>query len=421
MKAEIISTGSELLLGITTNTTADWLACELHDLGLDVGLITMVGDDEPAIREALAGALQRSRLVVTTGGLGPTPSDITKQATAGLLGREMWFDQASADAIRRFFARRGRPMTENNLRQAWFAEGSTVLDNQVGTAPGAVLVTGDGKVVAHLPGPPAECRWMWTNRLQPWLRQRLAPDVVIETRRVLTIGIGEAQLAETLDGILSNNRNPRISLLAGTDGVCIRLTAHAAGENQARQMLQQACADIAARVGRYVYSWRGQDLPSMIGELLVQRNWRLAVAESCTGGKLAARLVDVVGASQWLAGGVVCYSDQVKHNLLSVPERTLSEYGAVSRQTAVAMAEGAWRKLGTELAVAATGIAGPGGGSIDKPVGLVYIAVAGCQIRPAWQELRLTGSREQIRNATVLAALDLIRRELQKQHDEGDE
>lgn len=387
MIVECIFVGTELLLGEILNTNAQYISQRLAELGVDCFHQVTIGDNPGRLSAALQTALSRSDVVITTGGLGPTLDDLTKETVAEVLGRELVLHEPSWQAIASFFRSRGREPAAANRKQALFPPDAIVLANARGTAPGMILEAGD-KAVVVLPGPPRELQPMFETGVIPWLQARLGPDHrQLYTRIVHFVGIGESDLFTKLEDLFAS--------AGGIDGVYlapyaklgevhVRLSTKAATAAEAKPLLDRAEAAIRARLGRYVYGLDDDSLEGVIGEQLRRRGWRLAVAESCTGGLLAKRLTDVPGSSDYFACGVVTYSNASKSALLNVPATVLAQHGAVSDETAEAMAKGVCALAGTEVGVGITGIAGPGGGSAAKPVGTVHIAVtspAGTSVR----------------------------------------
>ena len=405
---EILSVGTELLLGNIVNLDAQILSQGLSELGLNVYWHTVVGDNPQRAREAVAIAKERADIIITTGGLGPTCDDLTKNVLAEAFGKQLVFDQDSAQRIKSYFERTGRTMTENNLQQAMLPEGCTVLSNDWGTAPGCAFEA-EGVRVVMLPGPPRECREMFTHRALPYL-QNLA-DGTILSRSLRIFGMGESAVESLLRDRMNAMTNPTLAPYAKEGEVELRITAKAPVEAQARDLIAPVEAELRALLGDVVY---GADVPSIQAvafALLEAQGLTLGAAESCTGGLVAKCITDLPGASGVFKGGVVSYTNEVKHGVLGVPRELLDQFGAVSPQVAEAMARGARRVLGADLAVSTTGVAGPDPDDRGNPVGLVYVALAGpdfCHVR----ELHLGGVRESIRIRAAGSAFDLVRRYL---------
>lgn len=410
MAAEIISVGTELLLGEIANTDAQYVSECLSELGIDLYYHTVVGDNPARLTDVLRLAKSRSDLIITTGGLGPTYDDLTKEVICKTLGLELELHEPSLARIRDFFSALGKEMTENNVKQAYLPKGCTVLDNDWGTAPGCAA-TADGVTVIMIPGPPRECRPMMRERVMPYLRARSGKAIVSSELHIF--GKGESEVEYLLRDKMESASNPTIAPYCKDGEVMLRVTAAAATEDAARALLAPTVADIRAELGDLVYGVDSVDtLEAAVVGLLREQGLTLACAESCTGGLVSKRITDVPGSSDVFPGGIVSYANDVKHDLLGVPDELLLRYGAVSRPVAAYMARGAALQTGADIAVALTGIAGPGGGTAEKPVGLVY---AGLWVHGAIlvRELRLgnkTRDRAYIRHLAASHALDLVRR-----------
>ena len=409
--AELIAVGTELLLGNIANTDAQVISQGLSAMGINVYYHTVVGDNPDRLRAAVDIAKGRADIIISTGGLGPTCDDLTKQTLAAAFGLPLVFHQPSADRIADYFRRLhpDRPMTENNLQQAMLPQGCTVFDNDWGTAPGCAFESG-GVRVLMLPGPPRECRAMFQHRALPYLQS--LSDGVILSRPLKLFGIGESAMEARLRERMNAMTNPTLAPYA-KEGECeLRITAHAPNKEAAHALIAPVEADIRALFGPLVYGADVKNLESAVLQLLKDKGLTFGTAESCTGGLIAKRITDLPGASSVLRGGVVSYTDAVKHGVLGVPQDLLDRYGAVSTQVAQAMAQGARRVLGCDLAVSTTGVAGPDRDDRGNPVGLVYVALAGpdfCYVK----ELRLGASgRAGIRNRSAHHAFDLVRRYL---------
>jgi nicotinamide-nucleotide amidase len=407
MIVEIVSTGTELLLGQIVNTNAPYLARRLNELGFDVLFQSTVGDNRARMTQVLTTALSRADIVITTGGLGPTQGDITKEVAAELLGRKLQLHEPSLEQIKAFFAARKLTMTENNIRQAMIPVGAIVLANARGTAPGVIVPT-DTSTVIHLPGPPFEMEGMFENSVAPYLGERFGRQGIILSRVLRTFGLGESLLEERIKDYIKGQSNPTIALLARNFEIHVRLTAKAESEAEAGRLIDELEGKLRERIGEYIFGHDEDTLEAVVGSLLTEKKLTLALAESCTGGLVTSRLTDVAGSSAYLTGSVVCYSNDVKIVAVGVPAATLAEHGAVSRETAEAMAVGICQAMRTDIGVGITGIAGPGGAVPGKPVGLVYIALAG----PAGvvcYEHNFTGQRTGIKNRTALSAVNHLR------------
>ena len=411
MNVELITIGDELLLGFTVDTNAAYLARELAAIGVSIVRRATVGDAASDIVAAVRDALERTGAVITTGGLGPTADDLTRPAIAALFGRELVPDESRWAALQALWKERGRgeiPLT--NRAQIMIPLGATVLENRHGTAPGIWLDDEHGRWCAMLPGVPREMRGMLADELLPRVRSRSRDaNRVVRSRMLRTTGIAESHLAELLGSSGSGTDGLSLAYLPGPEGVDLRLTARDRSADDADAALAAAIADLRARVTRYAYAEDTRDLAAVVLELCEARGLRIAVAESCTGGLLGARLTAVPGSSSVVAGGVISYSNDVKERLLGVPGQTLERHGAVSEEVARAMAAGARTAIGAEIGIAITGIAGPGGGTPEKPVGLVWIAVDVNGLTRTHGS-RFIGDRAEIRLRATQAALDLVRR-----------
>ncbi len=411
MKAELISAGTELLLGEIVDTNAVYLSQKLAQIGVDVYYRHTVGDNLRRLVEVLRLAFDRADAVIITGGLGPTQDDITRQAIAEVAARPLIRSPQAVEKLREFFARRGRILSDNNLCQAEAPEGAALLDNPYGTAPG-IRLEHEGRVIFALPGPPTELQPMFTAEVVPYLLERAGQrGERLYTRSLLLADIGESTVAEVLSDPIAAQTDPTIALYASPAQVRVRLATKAAEEQAATQRLDAAEAAIRKLLGEYIFGVDEDTMEAVIGRLLRERQATLAVAESCTGGLIASRITDVPGASDYFLGSVVAYSNDLKQVVLGVASEILSTYGAVSSQCAEAMAEGARAAFGADFALATTGIAGPGGGSEEKPVGLVYLAVAdqrGVEV----QEQNWPGTREQFKRRVSQMALSSLRKRI---------
>ena len=410
MIVEIVSTGSELLLGQIVNPNAPYLAKKLNELGYDAVYQTTVGDNRLRMSSVFSIALDRADIVITSGGLGPTLGDITKEVSSQLLGRKLLLHEPSVEHIRAFFERRRLSMTQNNMRQAMMPEGAIVINNERGTAPG-VIIEHENKTIIHLPGPPMELEHMFENGVLPYLAGRFGGQGIIISKVLRTYGLGESSMEERIRDFILAQNNPTIALLARSGEIHVRLTAKGESSELAQSLIGELEAKIRERIGEFIFGTDEQKLEEVAGQELAALKYTLSLAESCTGGAITSRLTDVPGSSAYLVGAVVCYSNRIKSAVVGVPEAILREKGAVSEETARAMAEGIRLRFGTDIGVGITGIAGPGGGTAEKPVGLVYIAVAGPQGTIVLEE-RFVGQRNLVRIRAANAALSMIRRYL---------
>ncbi|MFL6208048.1 MAG: competence/damage-inducible protein A [Pyrinomonadaceae bacterium] len=409
LTAEIVAIGSELLTPSHSDTNSLWLTEKLNSVGIEVKLKTIVGDDDARLEETIRDALRRSRVIIATGGLGPTEDDITRKIAARALGRRLLLDERVLEEIRAKFMRWGRKMPEINTRQAMIIEGAEVLANPNGSAPGMYLEH-EGRAVVLLPGPPREMRPMYDTYVGPKLAAK-AGDVRV-VRRVLRVsGLGESAVDERIAPVYTQYTNPQTTILFNRSEVEVHLTAQGKTEQEAELLLDGLAGQIEERLGDAVFAFRGEQMEEVIGLRLAVNGFTLAVAESCTGGLIAQRLTEVPGSSTYFQEGVVTYSNDAKVRLLGVPADLIGEYGAVSAQVAEAMAEGVRERAETDFGLAVTGIAGPSGGTEDKPVGLVYIALSD-DAHTEHRKLLLPGDRQLIRWRASQAALDLLRRRL---------
>lgn len=410
MIAEILCVGTELLMGQVLNTNAQFIARRLSALGVAQYHQTVVGDNAQRLEDAYRLALSRADVVITSGGLGPTVDDITKRVAAKVAGKELVvFPQAEA-MVRERFQQYHKDMTLNNLSQAMFTPDTTVLLNPNGTAPGAIVPMGGGKVVIHLPGPPRELEPMFRDQVEPWLRARSGQ--VLTSRYIRVFDMGEAEVDQRLRD-LEEQANPTLSPYCSLGEVQLRATACAATEAEGLALLAPLIAEVRARLGDVVYAVNDTDggsLAQATVEALRASGLTVATAESLTGGLIAATMVEVPGASEVVKGGFVTYQSVAKTMLLGVPEETIDRCNVVSAEVAIAMAQGARDRLGVDIAVSATGLAGPGGGTPERPVGTVYLGIASAQGVRAIR-LALSGTRDRIRQLTVKHALATVLRE----------
>jgi nicotinamide-nucleotide amidase len=409
LTAEIIAVGSELLAPNRTDTNSLWLTERLNRLGIDVKLKTIVGDDDARLEELTKDAVKRSRIVITTGGLGPTEDDITRKVVARALGRRLTLDEKVLDEIRARFQSFGATMPERNSRQAMVIDGSEVLPNPNGTAPGLYLEHGEC-AIALLPGPPRENQPMFENCLQTRLEE-LAGDIRFARRVLRVAGLGESAVDEKIAPIYSQYENPQTTILFNSSEIEIHLRAHGRTEVEAEALLDHLSLKIEKELGNSVFSFRGERMEEVVGRRLTIAGFTLAVAESCTGGLIAERLTNVPGSSAYFIEGVVSYSNESKTRLLGVDKKLIRDHGAVSKEVARDMARGVRHRAKTDFGLAVTGIAGPDGGTEEKPVGLVYIALAD-DAHTEHKRLMIPGDRELIRWRASQAALDLLRRRL---------
>jgi nicotinamide-nucleotide amidase len=408
LNAEILAVGTELLMGQIANTNAQYISSRLPDAGIGVFYHSVVGDNPERLKECLQLALSRSDIVITTGGLGPTQDDLTKETIAGVMNRRLILDQESLDKMTAFFERLKRPMTENNNKQAYLPENCVIVRNKNGTAPGCIIEEG-GKTVVMLPGPPSEMKPMFDETVLPYLAAK--SEYTLVSRFLRIFGIGESAMEDRIIDLVDKQTNPTIAPYAKEGEVTLRITARYKKGETSQDIIAPVETEIRSRLGDFVYSSDNRNMEDVVAELLINTNTTLAIAESCTGGLISSKLTEIPGISKIFNRGIISYSNQSKMENLMVKQQTLDKFGAVSRETAIEMAEGVKRVSGTDFGLAVTGVAGPDGGTEEKPVGLVYVALADGR-NVECKELKLWGGRHRIRNSTSLYALDMIRRKL---------
>jgi nicotinamide-nucleotide amidase len=407
LNAEIIAIGSEMLTPFRLDTNSLWLTEKLNAMGIEVRVKTVVGDDEARLEETVRDAMKRSEIVISTGGLGPTEDDITRKIFARVLKRQLILQDAILEKLRARFARRNMPMPENNARQALVIHGAQILENNNGTAPGMLITEGDCTVVM-LPGPPREMKPIFEASVAPVLKQR-AGDMLIARKTLSIFGLGESAVDELAAPIYTQYQNPSTTILFKDGQIELHLTAQARNESETVKLLDELAGRLDEVLGEYIFSRSNETLEEVVGQLLKLRGYTLATAESCTGGLVAGRITEVPGSSEYFIEGVVSYSNEAKIDLLGVPRELIETHGAVSEQVAGAMAAGIRKRAGSTFGAAVTGIAGPGGGSHEKPVGLVYIALAD-DSQTTTRKFLFPGDRQFIRTLSVNAALDMVRR-----------
>ncbi len=427
MIAEFISVGTEILLGNIVNTNANYLAVKCAELGISNYYQVSVGDNEERLIQTLKLALSRSDIVILTGGLGPTQDDLTKEVTAKVLQRKLIEDPHTKERITGFFKGRNlKEVTENNWKQALIIEGSTVVDNNNGTAPGLIIQTEEGrektsgqtpygnKVVVLLPGPPNELIPMFEKNIAPFLG-KLQPGIFY-SEMVKICGVGESKAETMIQDLMAGQTNPTIATYAKNGEVHLRVTAAAKNTKEGKLLVKPIVDELKKRFMTMIYTTNEKEnLEDVVVSFMARHHIMLTTAESCTGGLIAGRIVNVPGASAVLGEGFITYSNEAKQKYLKVKEQTLKDYGAVSKETAAEMAFGAAAVSGSNASLAVTGIAGPDGGTKEKPVGLVYIA---CTLngKLSVKEYKLNGSRQKNRDYTVIYALDLLRNTIMEEY-----
>ena len=418
MRVELVSVGTEILLGDIVNTNTAYLSKELAALGLGVFRQTTVGDNRERLLKTLESAFLENDTVIITGGLGPTDDDITKECAAEYFGREFYFHEYSWVKILERLTRAGRNIiTENNKKQAMIPEGAIVLENYCGTAPG-IIIEENNKRIVLMPGPPREMRDMFEKSVKPYLEKFSNKQFI--SKYVRFYGIGESLLETKIKDIMDNQTNPTLALYAKTGEVLLRITASGDDKEECEDLIRKQLDEIENRVGEYIYLVGDEDISStqtemntVVANLLIENKFTIAIAESLTGGKISSMLVEKSGISEAFLEGIVCYSNKSKINTLGVREETLAKFGAVSEEVAKEMALGAAKRLGADFAVATTGIAGPNSDQTDKPVGLAYIGIY-AQGDISVRECLFTGDRELIRYRTSVEALEEVRRNILK-------
>ncbi len=411
-RAAILSTGDELTTGRTLDTNANFIADKLVAAGLDVTAIIVVGDYPERITWAWHAAMRQADVIISTGGLGPTTDDLTTETLAQVAGRELVLDQPVADRIRQMFEAMGRVMPENNLKQAQFPEGAVVIPNALGTAPGFRLDLQTEHGPRHLivlPGVPREMKPMIEEQVLPWLAQARGTNEVYLSHVFQTFGISESALDELVAGCVTPEEG-RIAFRAAFPQISLRLTVHGPPAT-APHRLEELAARLRERLGSYAYGEGDMTMEAVVGALLIERAMKIAVAESCTGGLIGHRLTNVPGSSKYLKGGIIAYADKIKKQRLGVGEATLRAHGAVSEQTAAEMATGVRGTMHCDLGLAVTGIAGPDGGTPEKPVGTVCFALA-TPDTVYTRRYQLWGNREWVKLLSSQVALDWVRRYL---------
>ncbi len=407
MKCEILSIGSELTSGQNLDTNSQWLSRRLAEVGVPVGWHTTIADDLDANVEAIAIACRRARLVLLTGGLGPTQDDLTREALAKVAGVDLVFHEESLRRIQELFTRRGRTMPERNRVQAMFPAGAEVIPNDHGTAPGVWMTIG-GATVAAMPGVPSEMYAMFKDRVLPRALQLGLGGGVLVQRKINTFGTGESHVEQKLFDLTRRGHVPEVGITASDAIISLRILAHAPTITEAEAQIVPVEQTIRERLGSLVFGVEEEDLQHAVLTLLAKHRKTLSVAESLTAGLVGDRLATVPGASDWFKGGVIAYDNRVKRDLLGVPQALLDEKGPVCAEVAEAMAAGCRRRLQTDVAVSTTGVAGPGALAPDKPAGLVYVGLAWdggvASVSFSW-----LGTRQEVRSRTARLALNRVR------------
>lgn len=410
MKAEVLTIGDELLRGEIVDSNKSFLSDRLLQLDIETRFHSTVADDPADIRDSLVRATDRCEVVLVSGGLGPTRDDITVETLAATFGRSLFLDQDSLDSLEKFFSRLGREMSDLNRKQAYFPEGAEILLNPIGTAPGCMLEVA-GSVIFCMPGVPRELYLMMDEQVLPRISTRLSSKTVVRARLLRTFGIGESNLDEKLGDLARNDRDLKLGFRTSFPDNYIRPVIKSNDEASAVKKLDAICASIKERLGELVYAEGETSMEEVVGQLLISANKTLATAESCTAGLIAHKITEVPGSSSYFLGGVAAYANEAKQKFLGVENDLLSRHGAVSREVACAMAEGARTRFGSDIAVSTTGISGPGGGSEEKPVGLVFIGLADASGSEAYSFV-ISLDRKRHRELSAQLALDWVRRKL---------
>ena len=410
MNAEILAVGTEILLGDIVNTNSQYIARELADLGVGVYYQTVVGDNPERMKRAMYEAFSRADIVITTGGLGPTADDLTKEMGAEYFGKKLILDERSLKRLKNFFNKLNKTMTDNNVKQAYVPEGSMVMYNQNGTAPG-IIIEENGKILIMLPGPPREMVPMFDEQVKPFLKSKQEYTLVSRVLRVSELG--ESTMESMVRDIIDESLNPTVAPYAKNNESLLRITARAKSNEEAEKLIEPVADEIYRRLGDNIYAEGETNISQVVAKALLESGKTISVSESCTGGLLASAFIDNSGISEVFMEGAVTYSNEAKMNRLGVKKETLDSFGAVSEQVAMEMAEGIAKTARTNIGMSTTGVAGPDGGTEEKPVGLVYIGLY-IDGKVVAKKFNFAGSRERIRSRAVAAALNWLRLELNK-------
>jgi len=410
MSAEIITIGTELLTGSTINTNVSYLSEKLTSLGIETCFQTSVGDNYPHLELVLSEAIKRSEIIVITGGLGPTADDITKQAVSNVLKTRLILETGIVSKIERFFKDRKKEIPSNNYNQALIIRGSMIINNKIGTAPG-LIIERDKNTIILLPGVPRELKPMFKDTVSKYLEKKYSKNLVIKSRTLRTFGLGESTVDEKLTHIAEKCSNPSIAFLAHATEVDVKITAKAGNQDIADSLIADVETQIRDSLGDYVFGADDETMEKIVGTILTLRNKKIALAESCTGGLISNLLTNVSGSSAYFIESIIAYSNEAKIKLLHVSSQTIEKFGAVSSQTASAMAKGIKELAGSDYGLSITGIAGPTGETSQKPVGLVYIGLAH-QNGVDTSEHKFFGTRDIIKQKAAQTALDILRRHL---------
>lgn len=407
-KVEVLSVGTELLMGQIANTNAQYISQRMPELGMGVFYHCVVGDNPQRLKDCLDISMSRSDIIITTGGLGPTQDDLTKETIANALGLKMQIHEPSKNKIIEYFIKSGKKMTANNLRQAYFPEGSIIIENEWGTAPACIINTGT-KIIVMLPGPPRELIPIFDKYVMKYLKEISEKPLV--SRFLKIVGIGESMIEEQLMKLVENQVNPTLATYAKDCIITIRVTAHAEKNKTADELADDMCRKICDILGDAVYTTENVDLEKFVLDLMRKKGYKFSCAESCTGGLLAERITSIPGASSVFHGGFITYSNETKIDLLGVSPDTINKHSAVSYQTAAEMVNGVVARTGADIAVSITGYAGPADEKSEEPVGKVFIGIQTPDCSEV-HEFKFSGNRDRIRMLCVVNALELIRRKL---------
>lgn len=407
MKAEIISIGSEILRGQITDTNANFIAQKLAELSIDLNYISAVGDNQKMLLSLLKKALSRSDLIITTGGLGPTEDDITYQVIAKTLHLKLIKSPEAEKNLKRILHSIKIKLSPSNLKQAYLPEGAKVIINKYGTAP-AMILEKDNKIISSFPGVPYEMKKLIEENLIPYLKEKFPPSVIKKSKTLKITGLGESSVNELIRNYINEQTNFSFGIYANPEDIQIQITTQAPTEKEVDQLLQFLSNQLTKILGNYVYGTDQQSLEEVVGNLLKAKNIKVAVAESCSGGMLGEMITNIPGSSEYFQGGVISYNAKIKEELLKVPQEIIKKYGEVSEQVARLMAEGVRKCCYSDIGISITGIAGPGGATEKKQVGLVYMALANGK-KTLIQKHQLFGNRQQIRLRASRRALNLLR------------
>ena len=407
MKAEIISIGSEILRGQISDTNSNFIAKKLVELGIDLEHISVVSDNPESLLSTLKLAFQRSGLIITTGGLGPTEDDITYQTIARALNLKLIKYPEAEENLKKFFKKINKTISPCNLKQVYLPEGAKIIINQYGTAP-AMILEKDNKIICSFPGVPYEMKNLIEENLIPYLKEKFPPSMIKKSKILKISGLGEASVNELIRDYMNKQTNYSFGIYANPEDIQVQVTTQAPTEKEVEKLLQSSVNQLTKILDNYIYGCDEETIEEIVGNLLKTNKLKVAVAESCTGGILGEMITRIPGSSEYFQGGVISYNAKVKEDLLKVPPEAIRKYGEVSRQVAKLMAEGVRRCCHSDIGISITGIAGPGGATDKKKVGLVYMALADGKKTPT-QKHQLFGDRQLIRLRSARRALNMLR------------